>query len=406
MSTAPTPERILAAGAVAALGDSLSRHGFGRKLMLVCDDATWVAAGQGIHIRHGTDLDLTAHSLGRYVRPVIDHTNKLVEVAADCDGLIAVGSGTVNDVTKLAAARLGKPYVCVATAASMNGYTSASASLEEQGMKRSFPAPPPKAIIADIDVIAGAPKKLARSGLGDTLCRSSVETDMLMSHLLLDTPYPRETFDILRSHEQGLIAGANTLRESDRAYLMKLMLALLDAGDAMAAHGTSAPASQGEHMIAHTVEMMYGLELRQVLHGELIAITTVTMNHLQQKMLLGTPRVKTLAREEGQLQRAFGKTSGNYLAPLYARKVLDAAMVEQVNARLNNNWPEIKSGLLGIMASPSIIERAFIQASVAIKPTDIAITDERYRFACNSAYLTRDRFTFLDLAAMNDKRIA
>jgi hypothetical protein len=32
------------------------------------------------------------------------------------------------------------------------------------------------------------------------------------------------------------------------------------------------------------------------------------------------------------------------------------------------------------------------------------VDEERYRFACTYAYLTRDRFTFLDLAAMNGVR--
>src|SRR5215216_3913015 len=35
---------------------------------------------------------------------------------------VAVGSGTINDLTKLASHRVGRTYMCVATAASMDGY--------------------------------------------------------------------------------------------------------------------------------------------------------------------------------------------------------------------------------------------------------------------------------------------
>ncbi|WP_284967203.1 iron-containing alcohol dehydrogenase, partial [Cutibacterium acnes] len=40
---------------------------------------------------------------------------------------IAVGSGTINDLTKLAAKDVGRRYAVVGTAASMDGYTGAGA---------------------------------------------------------------------------------------------------------------------------------------------------------------------------------------------------------------------------------------------------------------------------------------
>src|SRR5258706_14962623 len=54
---------------------------------------------------------------------------------------IAVGSGTINDLTKLAAHRVGRPYMCVATAASMDGYTAFGASITHNGSKQTFACP-------------------------------------------------------------------------------------------------------------------------------------------------------------------------------------------------------------------------------------------------------------------------
>src|SRR5262249_12219852 len=162
-----------------------------------------------------------------------------------------------------------KPYIALPTAASMNGYTSATASIEEDGFKQSRQARPPKAVIVDMDVIAAAPKRLSRAGLGDALARSTVEADCRLSHHLLGTPYPKEAFDCLRDHESGLIAGAARLTEGDPGYLRLLVNALLDAGDWMAATGSSAVASQAEHMIAHTAEMLYDGELQKAFHGEM-----------------------------------------------------------------------------------------------------------------------------------------
>jgi len=51
---------------------------------------------------------------------------------------VAVGSGTINDLVKLAAHQSGRSYLCVATAASMDGYTAFGASITHQGAKQTF----------------------------------------------------------------------------------------------------------------------------------------------------------------------------------------------------------------------------------------------------------------------------
>ena len=72
---------------------------------------------------------------------------------------VAVGSGTINDLTKLAAHRLGRPYMVVATAASMDGYTAYGASITHRGSKQTFDCPAPLAVLADLDVIARAARR-------------------------------------------------------------------------------------------------------------------------------------------------------------------------------------------------------------------------------------------------------
>jgi glycerol-1-phosphate dehydrogenase [NAD(P)+] len=406
MSSAFTPHRIIAKDAITAIGSVVEAQMPSRALLLVCDDTTWSAAGQKVQSQLPAGCHVTPYSLGRRVKPSFTSAEKLAQEASAYDGLVAVGSGSVNDLTKYAAAQSQKPYLCVTTAASMNGYSSANASLDKDGMKQSFAAVTPRAIIADTTVLAAAPKRMTRAGLADTLCRSSVEADMLLSHWLLDTPYPRALFDGMRRHEAGLMTAAADARDGSTDFVAKLMEALLDAGDAMSAHGSSAPASQGEHMIAHTLELMYGSELHNVLHGEMIALTTLTMNQLQHKMLLGLPSVKVLPPDGQKIERLFGKKVAAALSQQYAKKLLNSKQAHSISARLEKDWPEIKAALVEIMASPNSIERAFIHSGTATHPQEIGFSEERYRFACTYAHLTRDRFTFLDLATMNDKRIS
>ena len=401
-----TQERVIAPGASSVLDAVLQRHGLGKRVVLVCDDATWVAAGQRAQaeLHKAGGYEVLPYSLGRQVKPLLSHATELAANAQTYDTLVAIGSGTVNDITKYAAALLRKPYVSVPTAASMNGYTSAGASLIDHGHKHSHPALPPCAVVVDLDVIAAAPKRMTRAGLGDTLCRSTVEVDMLLAYHLLDQPYPRIWFNAMRVHESQLIAHAGKLREGDGAFLALLMTALLDGGDAMADTGSSAVASQGEHMITHTAELMYGAELSRVMHGELVAVTTLSMGHLQQKLLLSSPSVKPLPQDYDKFPRIFGKDAGGKIAAAYAAKVLSPEQAEAMNGRFAARWPQMKEEMQQIMLSPNTVERAFMQAGVPTKPGDIGLSDERYVNACNHAYMTRDRFTFLEIAAMMNRR--
>lgn len=407
MNAAAQSHRIVEADALQAVPELLASGPFGRNVLLVCDDATWVAAGQQLQSTLQTaGLNVVAHSLGRaphaalrYVEPILAMVNE-----HRIDAMIAVGSGSINDITKYAAYQFGQAYVCVATAASMNGYSSATASLSDGVVKHSYVCRQPYAVVAELQVIATAPRNLARAGVGDTLCRSTVAADRYLSHVVLGTPFERDIFEQLRVHEGWLIANMALLRDGSMEYMRHLMHALLDAGDAMTATQSSAIASQGEHMIAHTLEMMYGKELREMLHGELIAVTTTHMAHLQHKMLLGQPMLRHHPRAAEHFVRLFGKQAAEELAARYAKKVIPEAEIAGRDAKFQQHWPDIKAELLAMVVPANGIERAFKEAALATTAKAAGLVEERYNSAQAYAYMTRERFTFLDLAAMNARR--
>jgi glycerol-1-phosphate dehydrogenase [NAD(P)+] len=396
------PERILEPDALAGAPALVARRIGGKSVLLVCDDATWVAAGQELQrLFIAEDYHCVPHSLGRSPQAEIKHIPALLDAGREVEAILAIGSGTINDLVKYAAHQLNKPYICVATAASMNGYTSATVSLLMDEHKQSILASPPIAVLGDLSVISHAPRKMARAGLGDTLCRATVEADSLISHIVRGTPYEDKLFEKLRRHEAWLMHNVYQIKEHSFDYLRHLMEALLDGGDAMHEAGSSVVASQGEHMIGHTMEMLYEGELRYVLHGELIAIASTTMAQLQHKILHTVPQVKLLAREAAQFNRVFGKRLGPQLAIEYSKKLLDEDQVANANARLTAEWEDIKASLLAIMPPASTLERVFKLAGMATTAKQIGFHEERYKSAVNYAHMTRDRFTFLDLSAMN-----
>src|SRR4051812_21158054 len=97
---------------------------------------------------------------------------------------IAVGSGSINDITKLAAHRVGRPYLCVATAASMDGYTAFGASITHHGSKQTFDCPAPIAVVADLQVIAAAPAEMTGWGYADLLAKVTAGADWILADAL------------------------------------------------------------------------------------------------------------------------------------------------------------------------------------------------------------------------------
>jgi glycerol-1-phosphate dehydrogenase [NAD(P)+] len=400
-------QRKIGRGVLSAVGESVRSVLPGAKrLLLVGDDATLDAAGRAVAAALEADFTVTVHSLGAKVKARVNTAEMLAEMGSGHDLFLAVGSGTINDLVKYAAALRNLPYCAVMTATSMNGYSAANASLEDASTaKRSYPAAPPVLVIADLEVLAAAPGRLTRAGIGDTLCRSVVEADMIISHHVIGTPYPKAFFDRARLHEPILLTGTIHMQQIEEPFLQTLVTALLDSGDAMTEFGSSAPASQGEHMIVHTLEMKYGSELTGLFHGELVSVASVTLANLQQRILLSLPTLRPMPYTIEQFQRNFGKARAEALYALYNHKLMGAEQARDTQARLHQQWPAIKEELSTRMLSAATLERALIHSGLPTQPQVLNIAEERYRFACSYAHLTRERFTFLDLAAMGTKRV-
>ena len=101
----------------------------------------------------------------------LETAEAIMAQAGEADALLAVGSGTINDLCKYAVARLERPYAVFATAPSMNGYTSVNAAVTVQGLKKTLPAAGARGVFLDLKVLAAAPKRMILAGLGDSLCR-------------------------------------------------------------------------------------------------------------------------------------------------------------------------------------------------------------------------------------------
>ncbi|MBY0355412.1 MAG: iron-containing alcohol dehydrogenase [Rickettsiales bacterium] len=379
------------------------------RLAVVCDLHTREALGQRILSQLSGD-DYVEIILPSPLLACMSVVTMLRQRADGCSAYVAIGSGTMNDLCKYAAFLDKKPYVVFATAPSMNGYLSPSASLmmdtphtpHSHAHKESVQAQPPTHLFADLEVLAAAPMRLIQSGLGDSLCRATAQTDWHMSHLLLNTPYDARPFEQLAHYEERVFADAEKLLSRDVDTVECLMKMLLISGEGMQLAGGSYPASQGEHMIAHAYELLAhssGYEASHVhaqpYHGELIAVTTLEMGRLQQDFLTlaELPPSTPSPYNTDIMHDVFGASSIAFANAYHQKMELFFKHANQVTQR----WSDARKILLPHIISSERLHEILDAAGMAATPDDLGLHVEHFHTARNLAAFTRERFTFLDV---------
>lgn len=264
---------VVEAGCLNKLDDYLERYGIAGFRTVIYDRNTYAArcltrprADQEIVL----DPDgLHANEVG--VGLVMDQLSEKAQL------LIAVGSGTVHDITRYCAYLRKIPFISCPTAASVDGFCSSVAAMTWEGAKRTLTAVAPTLVLADIDVIAAAPIRLARSGFGDMIGKYIALADWRMAHALTGEFYCERIAGIMEQATAAVLDSARGIAAGEKSAYEKLIGGLLLSGIAMQMMGNSRPASGGEHHISHCIEMAPdGLGVHSnALHGEKVGVGTL-----------------------------------------------------------------------------------------------------------------------------------
>lgn len=249
-------------------------------IFLVADNYTYEAAGRQVEQL----LDQAGLAYHKRVfqteTPLVPNEYALGSVLAAMtsqdDMLLAVGSGTLNDVTKYVSARTGIPYVIAATAPSMDGYASTVAPTILDGFKTTLPAVYPAAIVADVDILKDTPMPMLTAGFGDIIGKFTSLADWRLSHQLNGEYYCPEVAGVIEAAVETCAANAQALAQREPQAIQAVTEALILSGLAMGMVGVSRPASGAEHQMAHYWEMdalRRGEE--HPLHGNAVGVGTV-----------------------------------------------------------------------------------------------------------------------------------
>jgi len=332
--------------------------------------------------------------------PVCDeHTMRFVlERVAGRSLVLPVGSGVVNDLGKWTAHLAGAAYVSFATAASMNGYTSANVAAKVAGVKTLVEARPPHAVLTSPSLIAGAPNEMITAGLGDVLAKSVSSGDWKMNELLFGDYYCPRSVGLIADIEPLYLDGGGAIAAREPRAVEALYDALLLTGAAMTMAGSSAPASGGEHMISHSLDMLSDIDGRpHDLHGRQVGVGTILMAELYRRVLEvenPEPRVGEVRIDEAYWGPLAGAVAGHY-----AKKV-ERLHVAADALKRPGKWDELRRAVAPMLRTPERLRGCLQAAGGATTAAAIGADAPRLLGVLLHAHEIRGRFTILDLARL------
>lgn len=387
----------------------------GKSALVVADTNTLAAAGRtvldllrraGCSAEPFTYSDPNLYAEHRFVVALEEALKSRPETIP-----VAVGAGTINDITKLASHRTGRRYLTVATAASVDGYTAFGAAITYQGLKQTFACPAPLAVVADLDVIAAAPTCLNASGYADLLAKAPAGADWLVADALGAEAITEKPWAIVQGGLRQALADPAGVRQGDFEALRELTEGLMLAGFAMQCAGSSRCAAGGEHQFSHVWEMQHHTHNGKApSHGFKVGIGSLAMTALYEDFLLQP--VEQLDLDQCCAQWPHEAAWEKKVRALFTEPDILAGALEETRAKspdvpalreqlalVRRIWPALRQQLRAQLI-PFREVKAMLQAAGApVEPEQIGISRQRLRTSFWQAYAIRRRFTLLDLAA-------
>jgi glycerol-1-phosphate dehydrogenase [NAD(P)+] len=320
---------------------------------------------------------------------------------------LAVGSGTLTDITRIVSHRTRCPFISLPTAPSVDGFTSPSASLAVRRIKTTVIAQPPMAVFADLATLAAAPQAMIAAGYGDILGKAIALADWQLGHLLWDEPYSPEIAARVRKTLESCIAATAEIGQATPDGIRKLMFSLIDSGMCMLDYGNSRPAAGCEHYMSHFLEMKLLREGRHaVLHGAKVALCSLLaadryaqlrqIDRAQAVSLLATAVQPDRAMDMQRIRQAFGPIAENFFieqAPFLDMAAADYARLKQ---RVLEHWDEIQAVAAHVPTREKLVD-LLRQAGGATRPAELGLSDAEVQQALTESHFLRNRFTICKL---------
>ena len=392
-----TKEVVVGSGIVKDTGEILKRNGFKKKLLLVGDKNT-LRASEGVEkALDGFEIQYRIYDNLR--EATIEQVNVLKELLEENDGVISVGTGSLNDICRKAAADTDKPLCIFATAASMDGFASYGAPLTDGNFKATYDAKMPEVIIADTKILARAPKELKSAGFGDMIGKYVGLIDWQVSALISGEYYCEKVANLTREATDRIMSLADRITADDEESAAAVFEALLLTGIGMAFTKTSRPASGTEHILSHFWECKKLLEGKlSDFHGKKVGVATLLIMEKYSKLL---QKEKVVAHKEvvdwEDVYKNYGELKDEVIKLNTPDTITDGINPED----LEKNWDKIRE-IIRSVPSYEQIKNAMERAEAVTTVEQIEVSEELKEQGLKYHPYMRRRLSLYRLANMID----
>jgi len=366
--TAGIKEIAVGSGICAETGEILKRNGFGERLLVVADKNTMAASC-------GVEKSLCGFRVKYriYENMRTADMREVEEIEAllkDFDGVLSVGTGSLNDICRLAAYRAEKDFAIFATAASMDGFASDGAPVTHNGFKKTYPAKTPEVVIADTKILAVAPNELKSAGFGDMVGKYIGLIDWQVSRLLSGEYYCEKVAALTRKAADTAMSLCDRVLSADECAARQMFDALVLTGLGMAFVKSTRPASGTEHILSHfweCIKLQKG-EMSDY-HGKKVGVATLLIGREYEALA----KLKVVhARKETPDWDKIYSVYGN-LAP-EVKAMNSPPPTGKINPLdLEKNWQKIRE-IINSVPLPRQIEAALEKAGCPTTASGIGIS--------------------------------
>jgi len=377
-----------------------------QKLFMVADTHTFAAQGRAVQealVAAGFDFKSIVFTDEEVIADAAHVFDVLVAAGGEARTYLAVGSGTLTDITRFASHRTHSQFIAVPTAPSVDGFASIGAPLIVHGVKITVICQAPLALFADLRTLAQAPQKMIAAGFADMLGKLTSIADWRIGHLLWNEPYDESIALRTLAAVQICVDNADAIGQGSPTGIRRLLDALLESGYCMLDFGSSRPASGAEHHYSHYWEMKLLREGRPaILHGAKVGVATVLVAGLYDRIrqlsrqqvsdLLEAATWPSRAEEEALIREAYGELAGDIVAEHKAFLDPTAAQVETLRRTILERWEEIQAIAAQVPAAQEVAE-LLVRVGGPATVAELGLDETERDLAVANGHYLRDRFT-------------
>lgn len=393
--TLETKKVVVEYNALANFEQYMEDVGLAGKRRTVVYDTMVYQLTEGKHVK--ADQEIVLEAKGLHAEDTL--IEEMMKQLDNPEVIVAFGAGTIMDFGRYPAYKLGIPFVAIPTLASSDGFTANICSAILNGQKKSTPMCAPILVVADLDIIKGAPARLVASGINDILAKYISLTDWRIAHLVAGEYFCPMVAELAEHALKLMREAADKYAATGVADHEAMTMAQMESGLTMQLLNHSRAASGAEHLMAHLVELHPPrFEKAEGIHGECVGVGTFECIKVYHELAKKTPKAKPFQPlTEEWVREKFGER----LMPGIMKENENDVLATFPSQNIVDHWDEIRE-LIAQIPPVEEMEKLYSDCHCKYRPEDIGIDPSLADEMLEISAAIRNRLTLIRMLRVLD----